>query len=502
MIVTGFEINSNINRTFTTTNDVNDAELPVWSVGDSWVYNAVISGYQGQVLDFNLVFNDMMFIVVDDSEDFYRVEVTVSNGDLSGSVSLNSDLIRIQGSLTNTGLTGFLIVDKGTIGLNNVNVTIDGFIDKLIDIPFSVNVDMVFFGLSSEHLNFSSLVFPMNVGEYWTNDLTYVSADLKVDLVPQPVDFITFVGSNDMYCDSWDVVNVGDSEFDCLKIIGSIGDKQNVWYSPAVGNIVRLDYENIHLGYGYTLDSVVFELVSTSYQYPSNPPDMPVFINGPDLLVAGENGLFEVSTVDPDDDKLRYVFDWGDRSVSHSDFVESGTVVQIENFWEAKGVYDVRVMARDKYGFGSGWSEPISVTVVNNAPDKPGPPQGPARVNFKKTHTYQAQTNDADGHDVRFLFDWGDGSTIYSDYVASGDTASASHKWRSQGTYEIRVRAIDRYGEESPWSDQIPVAVPINKNFRGLLSDIFQRLDFLSSCNLFNKNFVNNNPLFLYISSI
>ena len=70
-------------------------------------------------------------------------------------------------------------------------------------------------------------------------------------------------------------------------------------------------------------------------------------------------------------------------------------------------------------------SSPI---ISNNAPEKPGTPNGPDNGKINIVHTYTASTIDSDGDQLYYLFDWGDGS--HSKWVGplnSGDIAHASH---------------------------------------------------------------------------
>ena len=59
------------------------------------------------------------------------------------------------------------------------------------------------------------------------------------------------------------------------------------------------------------------------------------------------------------------------------------------------------------------------------------------------------------------MFDWGDNTT--SQWIGpfkSGETINASHTWKEEGTYRIRVKAKDTSGLESPWSDYMVVSMP------------------------------------------
>ena len=68
------------------------------------------------------------------------------------------------------------------------------------------------------------------------------------------------------------------------------------------------------------------------------------------------------------------------------------------------------------------------------------------------------------------MFDWGDGSTsfILGPYE-SGAECSASGIWFDEGSYEIKVKAIDEHGAESEWSDPLIVSMPKSYNLFDLM---------------------------------
>ena len=256
------------------------------------------------------------------------------------------------------------------------------------------------------------------------------------------------------------------------------GDKSNIWYSPAIGNIIKVDFKNVELGFGYLLKKFTMDLLSTTYQSLSNPPGIPSDPNGPTNVIAGEAGAYETVTTDPDGNKIRYVFDWGDGSTkTYTDFVNSGDTVIVSHTWTKKGNHEIRVKARDKYGWESKWSDPLNVIVVNNKPNKPSTPDGAINGEIKKSYPYTTSTLDPDGHRVRFGFDW-DGDNQVDDwtgFVNSTETAIKSYTWYNKGSYEIKVKAQDEYGEESNWSDPLSVSIPKQKFINNLFQKFFEK---------------------------
>ncbi len=121
----------------------------------------------------------------------------------------------------------------------------------------------------------------------------------------------------------------------------------------------------------------------------------------------------------------------------------------------------------------------------NHPPLKPSAPTGDISGKPRVDYEYRAtKTTDPDGDDMMMLFDWGDGS--YSVWIKTPVFGSikATHKWTEQGTYEIKVKAIDQFGAESEWSDPLSVSMPKTKIFNQLpriFLWLFERFPFIQS---------------------
>ena len=87
-------------------------------------------------------------------------------------------------------------------------------------------------------------------------------------------------------------------------------------------------------------------------------------------VVSGRPGVefvFSSSCVDPDGDDLFYRWDWGDGNFSGwlGPF-GSGVFCNASYVWSGRGVFEVRVMARDVFGLEGVWSDPLSVSIPKN----------------------------------------------------------------------------------------------------------------------------------------
>lgn len=100
----------------------------------------------------------------------------------------------------------------------------------------------------------------------------------------------------------------------------------------------------------------------------------------------------------------------------------------------------------------------------NNPPNTPSL-TGPTSGKVGETYDYTFVSIDPDGDTVEYYIEWDD--TTVEEWIgpyASGDTKSVAHTWSDPGSFQIKVKARDVYGFESPWSDPLTVTVPKSKS--------------------------------------
>ena len=164
--------------------------------------------------------------------------------------------------------------------------------------------------------------------------------------------------------------------------------------------------------------------------------------NGIIYVGSLNGGLFALNP----DGTLRWKYDTGGSIETSPAIAEDGTIY----------------FGADFYATSKAYLYAINVVEGHN-PDKPtlsGPPSGIIDVEY----IYTAHTTDADGENVSFRFDWGDGSKSgWTEYIPSGETVNVSNIWTEKGTYNVTVIAKDIYGHESEVSDPLSVSMPKNK---------------------------------------
>jgi len=129
--------------------------------------------------------------------------------------------------------------------------------------------------------------------------------------------------------------------------------------------------------------------------------------------------------------------------------------------YEEVGEYMVNLTVTDDNGFSDIDEVLCTIIAANDPPLKPDTPSGDVEGKAGDEYTYTTSTTDPEGDAIFYKWDWGDGTT--SDWLGpfgNGATAEASHTWDDQDDYSIKVKARDPIGEESPWSDPLPITMP------------------------------------------
>ena len=197
----------------------------------------------------------------------------------------------------------------------------------------------------------------------------------------------------------------------------------------------------------------------------NSPPNKPSMPSGTTSGTSGTSYSYSTSAIDPDRDQVKYTFDWGDGTAqSQTGFVNSGTIASTSHTWSKAGTYQVKAMATDSRGAISGWSDPLVVTITaNSPPNKPSMPSGTTSGTSGTSYSYSISAIDPDRDQVKYTFDWGDGTAqSQTGFVNSGTIASTSHTWSKAGTYQVKAMATDSRGAISGWSDPLVVTITAN----------------------------------------
>ncbi len=101
---------------------------------------------------------------------------------------------------------------------------------------------------------------------------------------------------------------------------------------------------------------------------PISPPEN-VIITGSTGGISETLYNFHVSSSDPQDFPIEYYWDWGDdSSTDWTGYYGSGMTCSQSHQWMQPGTYEIRVKAKNIAGVETDWSEPLSITIVQNNP--------------------------------------------------------------------------------------------------------------------------------------
>jgi len=180
------------------------------------------------------------------------------------------------------------------------------------------------------------------------------------------------------------------------------------------------------------------------------------------LFIGGMNLIQQASVIncyDINSNELIWKYSIGELSM-----VDSSAAIANENVYIAD------------YG---GTIYAFSDNTPPNAPVIDGPSKGKKGIKYD----YSFASTDPDGDDIaEYIINWSDGTGqewIFGPF-ASGEEAFANHTWDEKGTYLIRAKSIDLFGNESDWSE-FEVVIPRSKTvYNQLFWWLFKRLPILS----------------------
>ncbi len=212
-----------------------------------------------------------------------------------------------------------------------------------------------------------------------------------------------------------------------------------------------------------------------------------IFVFGGNELIADANGPYRGYTNNP----IQFTASAYGGAPEYSWYWEFGdgdtsTEKNPSHLYETPGEYDVTLTVTDSKESVSKDYTNTFVILSNNPPDTPSI-NGYIEGKTGKEYEFEFNTNDPNGDDVKYYIDWGDNKTELTDFYTSGEKVVIKHIWFEKGTFEIKAKAIDVYGDESDWGTldvTMPKYNPFKFNFIILnwlvnrLPDIFPILRF------------------------
>ncbi|MFE3846079.1 C25 family cysteine peptidase [Thermoplasmatota archaeon] len=126
-----------------------------------------------------------------------------------------------------------------------------------------------------------------------------------------------------------------------------------------------------------------------------------------------------------------------------------------------------------------------SVSFFYNKPKKPETPTGQKTGEARLEYNYSTKTTDPNNDQLYYKWDFGDGNiSNWIGPINSGEICTIKYQW-NKGEYNIQVKAKDTNGDESPWSDSLPITMPRNERIKNYFVYYLDKLfDFIIKFNL------------------
>lgn len=135
---------------------------------------------------------------------------------------------------------------------------------------------------------------------------------------------------------------------------GTSASQDVSWTEPGT-KVVKVRARDTHGAYG--------DWGEQSVRVTSRPPSSPDKPNGPGSGQIGYEDTYSTWATDPDVDRIRYHFDWGDGTTTTTGLFDSAQTAKAAHTWLLPGTYAVRVQAEDEHGESGPWSPPHQVVM-------------------------------------------------------------------------------------------------------------------------------------------
>ena len=194
-----------------------------------------------------------------------------------------------------------------------------------------------------------------------------------------------------------------------------------------------------------------------------NQPPLTPTISGPTSGVTNTTYTYYTSTTDPDEDDVRYGWDWdGNTKIdTWTVFYYSGESVSTSHSWNTPNTYYVGVKAEDIHGAQSGFSHSLKVVITSNPPNNPLKPTGPEKGLIGQMLPFATSATDPDGDQIQYGWDWNGDDVVdeWTGFNNSGETIITDHVWNTTGLFHVKVKAKDKHGVPSDFSPSHQVVI-------------------------------------------
>ena len=247
-----------------------------------------------------------------------------------------------------------------------------------------------------------------------------------------------------IYC-----VTIFDPDGNMTTGICGITDPQGnfSWDFTLLSDVILGTYEIFFEAHQFEINvTIYFEVVSTT---------IVVDAHGPYEGTAGESVSFYG---DVTGGKTPYTWQWdfGDEQTSEEQ--------NPDHIYAEAGEYIATLTVTDKGDYQGDDTAIVTINASENLPPNDPEIDGPASGKSGVSQTYDIVTTDPDTDNVKYVIEWGDDTSTTTEFSESGEEIQVTHTWDEDGTYIIRVKAIDVHLAESNWTT-LEVSMPYIQSF-------------------------------------
>ena len=236
---------TNLNYESTKAPENNQTTLPTWVKGEKWTFN--ISYFSIAYLDYfslNGKLNRLDFLVESITPDFYNV--TVQGNLTSGELKLNLLEIEISGYLLNTSVRGYILFRKSNLSIDKVVLHADGYLKAII------KHRVKFYIILEPQPEYKYIDFPVYVGKNWVILATSLNMLMNLEIgnlinITLPSDDIPmclYIPPDEVNC----IDKINDGDYKVCILQGTIGECEQLWYSPNIENLYRVILQDFIVG--------------------------------------------------------------------------------------------------------------------------------------------------------------------------------------------------------------------------------------------------------------
>lgn len=200
----------------------------------------------------------------------------------------------------------------------------------------------------------------------------------------------------------------------------------------------------------------------------NKPPHADVSEGLPYDGIAGKSILFDGSaSTDGDGNIVLWEWDFDDGT--------TGTGETISHTFSEPGFYQISLTVTDDDGATNTTTVQSDIGRVSIPPSKPELKLPDMPLELNTTYSFHVLSTDEDNDDIKYEFDWSDGTTFTSDFVSNNTKKIVNHSWSNAGRYIVSVTAIDKSNSSSQTTTEIVLVdvtvLSIDDEIKGVLID-------------------------------